>query len=100
MLDGAAFDEPATKQAAEALAKWGPQAADAGRSATGEEEAAAKSFRNIPRVASCRRSAAGVADVIGHASLIVTESALEVLEARVGEVERGASERRARRSGE
>ena len=31
---------------------------------------------------------AGVADVIGHASLIVSQSALDTLEARVGEVER------------
>ena len=31
---------------------------------------------------------AGVVDVIGHASLIVTQSALDTLEARVGEVSR------------
>ena len=30
VLDGAAFDEPSTKQAAEALAKWGAEGADPG----------------------------------------------------------------------
>ena len=35
---------------------------------------------------------AGVADVIGHASLVVTQTALESLEARVGDVSRQAKE--------
>ena len=35
--------------------------------------------------------AVGVADVIGHASLVVSRGALPVLEARAGEVERGAA---------
>ena len=52
-----------------------------------------KSFRNIPSVDVLPVGSAGVADVIGHASLIVTSTALETLEARVGEVER--DERRA-----
>ena len=41
---------------------------------------------------------AGVVDVIGHASLIVTQTALETLEARVGEVARATQ--LARRAGE
>jgi large subunit ribosomal protein L4 len=45
-----------------------------------EEAAAAKSFRNIERVAVAEASAAGVADVIGAASLVVSEKALETLE--------------------
>ena len=49
VLDGSAFDEPATKRAAEALDKW-----DARRPTlvvlAAEEGAALKSFRNIPRV--------------------------------------------------
>ena len=49
VLDGASFDPPATKQAAEALDDWGPTGPtlvvlDA------EEVAALKSFRNIPGV--------------------------------------------------
>jgi large subunit ribosomal protein L4 len=78
-----AFSKPSTKQAAQALAKWG---ADAPTLVVvgGEEEAAAKSFRNIPRVQVAQASAAGVADVIGAASLIVSEQALEELAGRAG----------------
>ena len=39
---------------------------------------------------------AGVVDVIGHASLIVTQTALETLEARVGEVSRATEHPRRR----
>jgi len=87
VLDGSAYSEPSTKQAAEALAKWGGDVPvlillDA------EEAAAAKSFRNIPQVTVMPASAAGVADVIGHRSLIVSQAALPVLEARAGDVTR------------
>ena len=89
VLDASAFDEPSTKRAAEALEKWG------GRRPTlivlaAEEAGAAKSFRNIPRVAVLPATVAGVADVLGHASLVVSERALEVLQARAAEVKRGA----------
>jgi large subunit ribosomal protein L4 len=91
VLDGSAYSEPATKQASEALAKWGGDlpalvVLDA------EEEAAMKSFRNIPRVTVLPATAAGVADVIGHRSLIVSQAALPVLEARAGDVRRGSVE--------
>ena len=56
-----------------------------------------KSFRNIPSVDVLPVGSAGVADVIGHASLIVTQAALETLEGRVGEVDR-ERRRRARRA--
>ena len=49
-----------------------------------EEEAAAKSFRNIPRVQVAQATAAGVADVIGAASLVVSQEALKELEGRAG----------------
>ena len=52
----------------------------------------AKSFRNLPRVSVMPVNSAGVADVIGHASLIVTARALDGLDARVGEVSRTANE--------
>jgi large subunit ribosomal protein L4 len=85
VLDGSAFDQPATKRAAESLAKW-----DARRPTLvvlgAEEGAALKSFRNIPRVTVLPAPAVGVADVIGHASLVVSEAALEVLESRAAEV--------------
>src|SRR5262245_50019998 len=64
VLDGSTFNEPATKQAADALKKWGadPPTLVVIRA---EEEAAAKSFRNIDGVIVALASAAGVADVIG-----------------------------------
>jgi large subunit ribosomal protein L4 len=100
VLDGSAYSEPSTKQAAEALEKWGGQrpvlvVLDA------EEGAAAKSFRNIPKVTVLPASAAGVADVIGHRSLIISRAALPVLEARAADVSRGSSnEQRATSTGE
>jgi ribosomal protein L4 len=42
----------------------------------------AKSFRNIDGVAVAQANAAGVADVIGATSLVVTEAALEELKGR------------------
>jgi ribosomal protein L4 len=48
-----------------------------------EEETVAKSFRNIDGVSVSLGDAAGVADVIGAASMVVTEAALEQLKGRV-----------------
>jgi large subunit ribosomal protein L4 len=83
VLDGATFKEPATKQAAEALKKWG---ADAPTLIVvgADEESVAKSFRNIEGVSVALADAAGVADVIGATSLVVTETALEQLKGRAG----------------
>ncbi|HSD23211.1 MAG TPA: 50S ribosomal protein L4 [Solirubrobacterales bacterium] len=83
VLDGASFKEPATKQAADALKQW-----DAGSPTLvvigSEEENVAKSFRNIEGVSVALADAAGVADVIGATSLVVTEAALEQLKGRAG----------------
>jgi large subunit ribosomal protein L4 len=92
VLDGAAYSEPATKQAAEALAKWGTEGSVLVLLAGEDELAAAKSFRNIPRVTVRGASGAGVADVLGHASLVVSQQALEVLAARATDVKRGGAE--------
>lgn len=91
VLPAGAFDEPATKQAAEGLAKWGgnlPALVIVG----GEEEAAAKSYRNIARVSVVSAEGVGVAEIVGHRSLVVSEAALEVLAARAGDVSRGGEE--------
>ena len=83
VLDAAAFETPSTKQAAEALEKWGAK-----RSTlillSGEETGAVKSFRNIPRTQVVEVGAVGVADVIGAASLVISESALAKLQERLG----------------
>ena len=81
VLDGSAFSEPATRQAAESLRKWGadrPTLIVIGA----EEEPVAKSFRNIEGISVALADAAGVADVMGAASLVVTEAALEQLKGR------------------
>jgi len=88
VLPSGSFDKPATKQAAEGLAKWGGDM-PALVVISGEEEAAAKSYRNLPRVSVVSAHGVGVAEIIGHRSILVSEDALEVLEARAGEVTRG-----------
>ncbi|HMJ73840.1 MAG TPA: 50S ribosomal protein L4 [Solirubrobacterales bacterium] len=83
VLDPAAFDTPSTKAAAQALDKWGakrPTLIVLGA----EETGAVKSFRNIARVTVAEVGAIGVADVIGSASLVLSEKALETLEERLG----------------
>jgi large subunit ribosomal protein L4 len=81
VLDGSSFPEPATKRAADALSKWGadrPTLIVIGS----DEEVVAKSFRNIEGVRAALADAAGVADVIGATSLVITEAALEQLKER------------------
>jgi large subunit ribosomal protein L4 len=81
VLDGSTFSEPATKQAATALQKWGADAPTL-VVVSPEEEAVAKSFRNIEGVAVVQASAAGVADVMGATSLVISQAALEELKGR------------------
>jgi large subunit ribosomal protein L4 len=81
VFDGTGFSEPSTKQAATALQKWGPKGTTLVVIGS-EEEAAAKSFRNIEGVAVAQANAAGVADVMGAISLLVSEAALKELEGR------------------
>jgi large subunit ribosomal protein L4 len=83
VLDAAGFETPSTKAAAQALGKWGAKrptlvVLDA------EETGALKSFRNIARVTVAEVGAIGVADVIGAASLVVSEQALKKLRERLG----------------
>jgi large subunit ribosomal protein L4 len=81
VFDAAEFDEPSTKRAAGLLSDWGSGLpvlvvlAEA-------EAAAGKSFRNMPRVAVMPVGDAGVADVIGAASLLVSQAALPDLVTR------------------
>ena len=87
MLDASEFEEPSTKKAAKALEKWG--AARPTLVVLGPDElGAAKSFRNIDRVAVAEAGAIGVADVVGAASIVISEKALEALAQRAGEVAR------------
>jgi large subunit ribosomal protein L4 len=84
VFDATAFDAPSTKRAAELLEGW----LDAKQTGSTlvllhEDEAqAGLSFRNLARVAVMPAADAGVADVIGAATLLVSEAALPGLVAR------------------
>jgi large subunit ribosomal protein L4 len=91
VLEDESFDKPATKRAAQALQKWAP------RRPTlvvldPEEIGAQQSFRNIPDVDVMPASDVDVADLLGHASLVVSQTALDTLTKRAGDVSRSASE--------
>jgi large subunit ribosomal protein L4 len=77
------FDAPSTKQAAELLSGWGVEGAVLVLLSEAEADAG-KSFRNLSRVEVMPVADAGVADVIGAGSLLVSESAMPELVARAG----------------
>lgn len=82
VIDVASFETPSTKAAAQALVKWGARrptlvVLDA------EETGALKSFRNIARVTVAEVGAVAVADVIGAASIAISEKALGTLKERL-----------------
>jgi len=83
VLDASTFDTPSTKTAAQALEKWGAKGSLL-VIVTAEEVGAMKSFRNLPRTQVLEVGAAGVADVIGAASVVISETALETLKERLG----------------
>ena len=81
VFDAAAFSGPSTKQAAGLLADWGAGVPALVLLGTDESDAGL-SFRNIARVMVMPVEDAGVADVIGAAALLVSQSALPELVAR------------------
>jgi large subunit ribosomal protein L4 len=83
VFDAGSFSEPSTRQAVELLADWGATEPTLVL-LTDAEAAAGKSFRNLARVAALPVHDAGVADIVGAASLLVSESALEALLGRAG----------------
>jgi len=93
LLDATAYEDPSTKQAAQALEKWG-----AARPTLvvleAEEMGALRSFRNIERVDVVKASAVGVAELIGAASLVISQEALDVLQKRAEEKPRVTSDKR------
>ena len=83
ILDASAFDAPKTRQALDLLDGWG-QPRPTLVVLTAEESAAALSFRNLARVAVLTSESVGVTDLLGAASLVVSEPALASLTARTG----------------
>jgi large subunit ribosomal protein L4 len=88
ILDAAAFKAPKTSEAADLLDDWG-QAQPTLVVLSAEESSAALSFRNLARVAVLSAENVGVADLLGAASLLVSETALEALTARTGKPRAG-----------
>jgi large subunit ribosomal protein L4 len=83
VFDGSGFDTPSTKRALELVSGW--ERSSRGRALIllhDEEANAGKSFRNIHRLTVLPVEHAGIADIIGAASLVVSERALEELTAR------------------
>jgi large subunit ribosomal protein L4 len=78
IVDGAAFEEPSTSKAAEVLTGWHAKLPVLVLLAQ-EEETCAKSFRNIDSVNVVPASDAGVADVVGAASIVISAAALDAL---------------------
>jgi large subunit ribosomal protein L4 len=77
----ASFDGPSSADAAALLAQWGAAAPTLVMLAD-DEANAGKSFRNLVRVVVMPVSDAGVADIVGAASLLVSQAAMPQLVAR------------------
>jgi large subunit ribosomal protein L4 len=83
VFDASSFDGPSTKRAAELLADWSA-AAPTLVLLTDAEADAGKSFRNLAHAEALPVQDAGVADIVGAASLLVSEAALQSLLALAG----------------
>ena len=83
VLDVRAFTAPKTSQAADLLGDWA-QASPTLVVLAAEESSAALSFRNLARVAVLTHESVGVVDLVGAASLLVSQAALDALSARAG----------------
>jgi large subunit ribosomal protein L4 len=90
LLDGSAWAEPSTRNAVTLLAEWNKElplvlvVAD-------DEDVIAKSFRNIAHVVVTTPEELEVSAIVWARSLLVSERALPVVEARAGKAAEGAS---------
>jgi large subunit ribosomal protein L4 len=82
VFDASAFEAPSTKRAAALLSDWSASTPTILVLLAADEANAGLSFRNLPRVAVMPADDAGVADVIGAGSMLVSQSALPSLVAR------------------
>jgi large subunit ribosomal protein L4 len=81
VFDATAFETPSTKQAVALLADWAPKGPSLVVLAE-TEAAAGLSFRNLRQAEVVPVSDCGVADIIGAASLLISEAAIDDLVAR------------------
>jgi large subunit ribosomal protein L4 len=89
ILDAASFETPKTSRAQELLEDW-DQPRPTLVVLAAEESSAALSFRNLARVGVLSADSVGVTDVLGAASLVLSEPALEALTRRAARPARGA----------
>jgi len=89
ILDAASFQTPKTRRAQELLEDW-DQPRPTLVVLAAEESSAALSFRNLARVGVLSADSVGVTDVLGAASLVLSEPALEALTRRAARPARGA----------
>jgi large subunit ribosomal protein L4 len=89
ILDAANFATPKTRRAQELLEDW-DQPRPTLVVLAAEESFAALSFRNLARVGVLSAESVGVTDVLGAASLVLSEPALEALTRRAGKPARRA----------
>jgi large subunit ribosomal protein L4 len=81
IVDTAPFDEPSTARAHELIADWSGGGSVLVVLSEAQAEVAL-SFRNLRRVAVLPAGGCGVADLVGSASLLISEEALEELTRR------------------
>jgi large subunit ribosomal protein L4 len=81
VLDVSVFSQPSTRQADELLQDWGAPTPTL-LVLDPEERDAALSFRNLKGVAVLTHQSVGVVDLVGAASLLASEAALDALSAR------------------
>ncbi|HKN93240.1 MAG TPA: 50S ribosomal protein L4 [Thermoleophilaceae bacterium] len=78
VLDPSSFNEPSTKSAAEALSSFGEGRALVVLAPEGEDNCA-KSFRNISGVTVLPSDDVGIADIVGAARLLMSQTAVDHL---------------------
>jgi large subunit ribosomal protein L4 len=87
ILDASAFTAPKTSQAFDLLDDWQLPTGQVSPTLVvlmPDESSAALSFRNLKRVAVLTAENVGVADLLGAASLLISEPALQALTTRTG----------------
>ena len=85
VFDAGAFDTPSTKQAVQLLAGWDAAQQPTLVVLTDAEAKVAFSFRNLARLSVLPADGVGVADLVGAASLLVSETALDELTRRANQ---------------
>jgi large subunit ribosomal protein L4 len=82
VFDATVFDTPSTKQAVQLLAGWDAAQQPTLVVLTDAEAKVAYSFRNLVRLSVLPADGVGVADLVGAASLLVSQTALDELTRR------------------